>query len=179
MRNMSCNTSTPHDSQWFAIHTHLNQENRAEANLRAWKVETFYPKIKEHRCNQFSGAVTSLTKPFFPQYLFARFDTEVLHKVWFTRGVQSVVSFGPSPCPVDDDIIEFLRARVDDNNFVRVGEGLKPGDKVGVRGGIIDSLVGIFEREMNDAERVMILLETINFQGHIIVEKSSIRKMAR
>lgn len=177
---MNSNTSTPHNSHWYAIRTHVNQENRVEANLRVWKIELIYPKIKEYRRNQFSGAVTSLTKPFFRQYLFARFNAEqVLHKVWFTRGVQSVVSFGGTPCPVDDEIIEFLRARVDENNFVRLEEDLKPGDKVGLNGGVLENLVGIFEREMNDAERVMILLETIDFQGHLIVEKHSLQKIAR
>ena len=176
---MNTNTSTQQNSNWFAIRTHLNQENRAEANLRAWNVETFYPKIKEQRRNQFSGALTSLTKPFFSRYLFARFNVEqVLHKVWFTRGVQSVVSFGGAPSPVMEEIIEFFRARVDKDGFVRLGEDLKPGDKVVMKGGMLDSLVGIFEREMNDSERVMILLQTINYQGHVIVERSSIRKLA-
>ena len=172
------NTSTLENSQWYAIRTHLNQENRAAANLRAWDVEIFYPKIKEHRRNQFSGACTSLTKPFFSRYLFARFNVEqVLHKIWFTRGVQSVVSFGGMPSPVEDDIIEFFRSRVDKDGFVRLGEDLKPGDKVMMKGGVLDSLVGIFEREMNDSERVMVLLQTINYQGRVVVERSKLRKI--
>jgi len=176
---MNINTSTQQNSNWYAIRTHLHQESRANANLRAWNVETFYPKVKEQRRNQFSGALTSLTKPFFARYLFARFDVEkLLHKVWFTRGVSSVVSFGGTPTPVEDEIIEFFRARADKDGFVRLGEDLKPGDKVVMKGGILDSLEGIFEREMNDSERVMILLQTINYQGHVIVERSSIRKIA-
>jgi len=176
---MSSNTSTLPDSQWYAIRTHVNQENRAEANLRAWNIEIFYPKIKEQRRNQFSGALTSLTKPFFSRYLFARFNAErVLHKVWFTRGVQSVISFGGNPSPVDDEIIEFLRTRVDTNGFVQLGDDFNPGDKVMMKGGVFENLVGIFEHEMNDSERVMIMLETINYQSHIIIERSSIRKIA-
>ena len=176
---MSSNTSTVQDSYWYAIRTHLNQENRAEANLRAWNVEVFYPKIKEQRRNQFSGALTSLTRPFFSRYLFARFNADkALHKVWFTRGVQSVVSFGGAPSPVDDDIIDFFQARVDKDGFVQLGEDFNPGDKVMMKGGVFDNLVGIFERRMNDSERVMILLQTINYQGHVIVERTSIRKIA-
>jgi len=172
-------SSTVTNSHWYAIHTHLNQENRTEANLKAWNVETFFPKIKEQRRNQFSGALTSLTKPFFPRYLFARFDLkQLLHKVWFTRGVQSVVSFGGSPSPVDDEIIEFFQIRTDKDGFVRLGEDLKPGDRVMIKDGLLNSLVGVFEREMNGSERVMILLQTINYQGHIIVERDSIRKVA-
>ena len=172
-------TAPVSNPRWYAIHTHLHQENRAEANLRAWNIQTFYPRVKERRRNEFSGAITYITKPFFLRYLFARFDLEQsLHKVWFTRGVHSVVSFGGPPIPVEDDVIEFFQARADDNGFVRLGEDLKPGDKVMMKGGMLDNLVGVFEREMNDSERVMILLQTINYQGRVIVEKDTIRKVA-
>ena len=177
---MHSNTAiTDNNSHWYAIRTHLNQENRAAANLRAYNIEVFFPRIKEKRRNQFSGAITFLTKPFFGRYLFARFNVEqLLHKVWFTRGVQSVVCFGGIPSVVDDNIIEFLQARTNSEGLVRLGEDLKPGDKVIMNNGMLDNLVGIFEREMNDSERVLILLETINYQGHVIVERSSLRKVA-
>jgi transcriptional antiterminator RfaH len=168
------------NTHWYAIHTHVHQENRAEANLRAWNVETFYPKVKDQRRNEFSGAVTYLTKPFFPRYLFARFEVhQLLHKVWFTRGVESVVSFGGAPTLVEDEVIEFFRAGADQNGFIKLGDDFKPGDKVVMNGGMLDSLVGVFEREMNDSERVMILLQTINYQGHLIVARNSIRKVVQ
>lgn len=177
---MSINTAiADNNSRWYAVRTHLNQENRAEANLRAWNVEIYYPKIKEKRRNEFSGAVSVLTKPFFPRYLFAKFDVEkLLHKVWFTRGVQSVVTCGGSPSVVDDEIIEFLQTQTNSDGFVQLREDFKPGDKVVMKNGVLENIVGIFERETNDSERVMILLETINFQGHMIVERSALRKVA-
>jgi transcriptional antiterminator RfaH len=172
-------STTVTNLQWFAIHTHLHQENRADANLKALNAETFFPKIKEQRRNQFSGAITVFTKPFFPRYIFVRFDLkQLLHKVWFTRGVQSVVNFGGSPIPVDDEIIEFFQMRMDKDGFIQLGEDLKAGDKVMINGGLLNSLVGVFEHEMADAERVMILLQAINYQGHLVVERNSIRKVA-
>ncbi|HKU77532.1 MAG TPA: transcription termination/antitermination NusG family protein [Pyrinomonadaceae bacterium] len=172
------NSQTIGKSQWYAIHAHLHQEHRADANLKAWNVETFYPRIKSKRRNEFSGAITYVTKPFFQRYLFGRFPELWLHKVWFTRGVESVVSFGGTPIPIDDEVIEFIRTRVDKDGFVKLDVDLKPGDKVVMRGGMLDSLEGIFEREMNDSERVMVLLKTIKYQGHIIVAKDSIQKVA-
>ena len=166
-------------SLWYAIHTHLHQETRAEANLEAWHVGTFYPKVKSKRRNEFNGAITYITKPLFPGYLFARFELgQLLNKVSLTRGVASVVSFAGTPCPIEDEVIEFIRQRADNNGFVQLDEPLKPGDKVVMKGGMLDSLSGVFEREMNDSERVMILLQTISYQGHIIVEKNSIQRAA-
>ena len=172
------NGQTVCKSEWFAIHTQLHQENRADANLRAWNVETFYPRIKSRRRNEFSGAIIHVIKPFFQRYLFARFPQQLLHKIWFTRGVKSVVSFGGTPCPIDDEVIEFFRSRADEDGFVKLGEEPRPGDKVVMSGGMLDSLEGVFERAMNDSERVMILLRTIKYQGHIIVAKDLIRKVA-
>jgi transcription antitermination factor NusG len=163
---------------YYAIRTHLQQENRAEANLRAWGVEVFYPKIKEHRRNEFSGAITSWTKPFFSRYLFARFDVDqLLSKVWFTRGVHSVVCCDSIPSIVDDEVIELLKRRVDRDGFVQLGD-LKPGDKVVMKRGALDNFVGVFERETNDRDRVVILLDTIAYQGHLIVERDAIRRVA-
>lgn len=172
------NTRTVQNCCWYAIHTHLKQEKRAENNLRAWNVETFYPKTKERRLNQFSGAATYRIKSLFPRYLFARFSVDqLLHNVRFTRGVQSVVSFGGIPIPVDDEIIELFQLRTDDEGLIQISEQFKPGDKVVMKSGILNNLVGIFEREMNDSDRVVILLATINYQGHVLVERDSIRKV--
>ena len=174
-------SSSVHNFHWYAIRTHLQQETRAEANLRAWNVEVFLPRIKEIRRNEF-GAISSWTKPLFPRYLFARFNVDqLLHKVTFTRGVQGIVSFDATPSIVDDEIIDLLKMRVDSDGFIKLGSDLKPGDKVVMtKGGVFDSLVGVFERETNDSERVMILLDTIKFQGHVthlIVERDAIRKV--
>jgi len=177
---MSINTAiAENNSHWYAIRTHFNQETRAETNLRAWNVESFFPKIKERRRNEFSGAISFLTKPFFPRYLFAKFEVDrFLHKVWFTRGVQSVVNCGGSPSVVDEEIIAFLQTRTNSDGFVQLREDFKPGDKVVMKNGVLENLVGLFERETNDSERVMVLLETINYQGHVIVERDALRKVA-
>src|SRR5215216_116169 len=109
-------SQTPH---WYAIHTKAKQEDRAVSNLIAWHIETFFPRLKESRCNEFTGQPTPLVKPLFPGYVFANFDAStMLHKVWFTRGVHSVVSFGGSPVPVSDEIISLIRSRIGQDGFV-------------------------------------------------------------
>jgi transcription antitermination factor NusG len=92
--------------------------------------------------------------------------------------VECVVIFGGTPTPIDDEVIEFIRTRAEKDGFIKLGEEFKPGDKVVMKGGVLDSLEGVFERETNDSERVMILLKTIKYQGHIIVAKDSIEKVA-
>jgi transcriptional antiterminator RfaH len=159
---------------WYAIHTHPKQEERAESNLKAWLVETFSPRYRQRRYNQYTSQPSQLIKPLFPRYIFARFvASELLHKVRFTRGVHSVVSFGKEPIPVDDELIQ---ARRSEDGFIRIGEELKAGDHVMIKAGHFKGFTGIFERSMKDADRVMIMLQTVGYQPHVVVEKEHVMK---
>ena len=164
-------------SRWYALKTKPNQEDRAVRNLTAWHVETFSPKFKARRLNQFTGAATYVTQSLFPRYIFARFSqSDLLHKVCYTRGVHSVVSFGGKPAPVDDEIMEILKVRVDDDGLVRMGEELQIGDKVVIQTGPLKSLIGIFERELKDSNRVAILLSCVSYQGRVVLDREQLGK---
>jgi transcriptional antiterminator RfaH len=163
---------------WYVIHTHPKQEARADLNLRAEGVETLYPKIKERRYNQFTGSLSFVTKALFPRYIFARFAAKKSHGIYYTRGVHSVVRFGPSPARIDNDVIELIKSRMDETGLVNINEELSAGDKVVIKNGPLKSFMGIFERQINASDRVMILLTAINYQGHIFLEKESVEKIS-
>lgn len=167
--NLSC---------WYAIHTKPRQEDRADSNLRAWRVETFAPKIRERNYNTYTGKATFVTKPLFPRYIFARFmASNLLHKVYFTRGVQDVVCFGGKPCPINEDIIRVIKSRRATDGYIHMGENLQPGDKVIIGEGPLQSFAGIFDGYYKDEERVSILLTAVSYQSRVIVERQSIRKV--
>ncbi len=152
------------DRQWYAICTHVKQEERAYHILQASNVESFNPKIKESRRNQLTGALTYITQPLFPRYIFAKFNVrEQLRQIRFTRGVRNVVCFGNNPAVVHSDIIAIVRARIDQNGFVKVSNDLKPEDKVVIDAEPLRNLIGIFEREVSGSERSMILLSAIAY----------------
>jgi transcription antitermination factor NusG len=174
-------TATP---RWYAVHTKVQEENRAAYNLQAWRVETFHPKIREPRYNQFTGKPVYTTKSLFGRYIFARFDADtLLHKVCHTRGVHSVVSCGRSyPISIDDKIIELIQSQVGADGFVKETT-IKPaeiefnfGDEVRIKDGPLRDLIGLFEGNINETDRVKILLTTINFQGSAVVERGLVQK---
>ena len=161
---------------WYAIYTKPREEYRAESNLRAWNVETFAPKAKELRYNKLTGEFDCLTAPLFPRYIFARFDADqMFHKIYFTRGVHSVVMVGNKPAPVDDKIISTIRSQIADDGLVRIGNDLKPGDKVVVKDGSLKGLTGIFKRNITNTDRVMILLTTVTYHANLIIARQDIR----
>ena len=163
---------------WYVIHTLLKQEDRAYSNLRAWGVDAFLPKVGEARRNPFTGELSRVVKPLFPRYLFTRFNlNDSLHKVRYTRGVHSVVSFGKHPIQVDDEIMEIIKSRTDDDGFVRLDDGIRVGDEVKIIDGPFKGLLGVFERHIKGAERAMILLKTITFQARVEIQKDCIEKL--
>src|SRR5918998_4014752 len=111
--SLSDNPVMSNTPRWFAIYTNGKQEVRAFHNLQAWGLESFNPMIKEYRRNQFTGIASFVSRALFPRYIFARFVPTLMHKVTFTRGVQRIVSFNDEPCPIDDEVIAFLQARVE------------------------------------------------------------------
>src|SRR5262245_53951393 len=99
--------------RWYAIHTHPKQEDRASSNLRVLGVPIFNPKIRERRYNEFSVIPAYVTKSLFPRYIFARFKLKDLcHKVRFTRGVFSIVSFGDEPISIPEEIIGLIQSNI-------------------------------------------------------------------
>lgn len=165
------------EPRWYAIHTHPQQEERAAANLRTLKIETFAPKLKERHFHPYTGKPLFKTQLLFPRYIFARFVCAgMLSKVSFTRGVRAVVHFGNGPVPVQDEIIELIRSRIDEDGCFIRHENFKCGDKVTFSDGIFRNLNGIFEREVKAKNRVILLLETLSYQGRIEVDSELVQK---
>ena len=79
-----------------------------------------------------------------------------------TRGVHNVVCFGDSPARISEEIMESIRAHVDQNGFVKVDP--RRGRSV-ISVGRLRNLREIFERQVKGSERSMILLTAIVYQG--------------
>ncbi len=166
------------DPSWYVIQTHPKQENRAEANLNFWQVETFFPKMRESRLDRVSRTRSWIIKPLFTTYMFARFSaSQMLHKICFTRGVRKVVSVNGHPQPVSREIINLIRSRVSESGFVRIGESFRSGDKVVIKNGPLKELIGILEEDFNDDKRVSVLLAAVNYQTRVVIDKELIQKV--
>ena len=164
---------------WFVICTHSKQEDRAYYNLLAARVECFNPRIQECRRNQFTGSIRLAAKPLFPRYIFARFNLRnSLRTVRYTRGVLTVVSFNLKPAPIDDEVIDLMKARVGKDGFLNIGAALSPGDKVRIKDGPWRAVIGVIEQNTHPSERVQILLTAINYQGRLMIERQFVEKIA-
>jgi transcriptional antiterminator RfaH len=165
--------------RWYVIHTKPKQEVRAASNLRAWNVETFTPQIRERRYGQYPLKPTSVIKPLFPRYIFAKFDIDKMyHKVYFTRGIHCLLCFGDGPVAIDDEVISLIQSQSGSDGFIQIGEELKLGDRVMIKDGYLKNLVGIFDEKVKDNDRISILLTTISYQSRVIVNRDMVKRIA-
>jgi transcriptional antiterminator RfaH len=165
----------PDRRRWYVVQTKPRQDVRAESNLRRWNVQTFAPKVREVRRSA-GGETSYRVAPLFPNYLFARFDADVLTaKIRLTRGIQRVVGFGEYATPVDDAIVRLIQEQIADDGFVRARD-LQPGDAVEIIDGPLRSFVGVFERRTCARDRVVILLTTIGGHQRVQVAEAAMRK---
>ena len=154
---------------WYAVKAKRRQETHAERSLQMHGVETFYPQLMQSKVIRRKRQ--TITGPLFPGYLFAKFHFEEQHRaVSYARGVQKVVKFGDTPAIVDEDIIEAIRSRVRDGYVTVPTPTFTPGQKVCIREGPLQGIEAIFEREMSDQERVVLLLRSLSFPARVIVD---------
>jgi len=91
--------------------------------------------------------------------------------------VHSVVSYGATPALVDNRIISTIQSRVGEDGYIEIGQSLTPGDKVIIEDGPLKDFIGVFERETGDVDRVMILLQTVSYQAHLVIEREILKKI--
>lgn len=89
-----------------------------------------------------------------------------------------MVSFNGKPVPIDDDVIAYFKSLINKNGFLHIGEVLKPGDKIKIKSGPWQELVGVVERNLTASERVLILMTSINYQGRLTVDKDMVEKLS-
>jgi transcriptional antiterminator RfaH len=156
-------------THWFAIHTKPCKEDVAMFNLRRAQLEVFLPMRKLDVRNGQSPA----TRPLFPGYLFARFrPASHLHLIQFARGVRRVVSLGGIPIPLEEEIIESIKTRMGGQGCVELEPShVKMGDRIVIEDGPLRGMRGVFEKEQNDKARVILLLQRIEYQARVLIEK--------
>jgi transcriptional antiterminator RfaH len=145
----------------------------AERSLQRLGVEVFQPLV---RVTPPAGASRRpVLRPLFGGYLFARFAAnEFLEMVRFAPGVSYVVSSGRIPLPVEPEVIDAVRSRLDEDGYFRLQPAhFTPGQRVLIDQGPFAGMVGEVEREWDNGRRVAILLEAIH-RARVLVERDAV-----
>lgn len=162
--------------KWFVINTKPQKEFVVEKLLTDAGILIYNPKYKKI----LKGNGKIKIKPLFPCYEFVYFDFPSHYKlIKYTRGVKKILENESGPIPVHPQIIEEIKSRERDGfiEFTYLRKEPRIGDKVEIIDGPFKGLQGIFERETSETERVIILLNTINYQARMMIEKEKLTRI--
>ena len=159
-------------SDWFIISSKPKQEFDAERNLRTLDIPVYLPvynkKVKKNRIK-----VDRVT-PLFSGYLFAQFDIhDSYQKVRYTRGVKTILGRNEYLWSIADEKIQDIKSR-EDNGLVRLRkreDHFRKGDRILIDEGDFEGWEGIFQEELPDRERAIIMLTNIQFSSKLILPK--------
>lgn len=150
--------------RWLVMRSKPNREDALHQELKARKIEVFYPKIRVQPVNPRSRTY----KAFFPGYLFVHVDPDQtgfsdLNWVPFSQGL---VSFGDDVSEVPEHLVQKIQKQVLAINSAG-GEqllGLRHGDRVDITSGPFAGHEAIFDLTLPGQERVRVLLEFLSHQ---------------
>ena len=159
--------------RWYVVSTKPRNEERAASNLVSGGIEVLAPKLKIRKFRE--GKFVQVIEPMFPGYIFVRFHpVEEFRMVKYARGVKTIVHFGGRIVPLQDEMIDFIRARLDNGVASVKKSKIQKGEKVLIKDGPFKGLSGIFESELEGKERVAILLDGVNYCAKMEIDRDLI-----
>jgi len=155
---------------WYVINSKPKKEFQVERLFTEAGFEIYTPKYIQDK----------QIKPFFPGYQFLNFEyPEQYRLVKYTRGVKRIIGNESGPITVSEEVIKQIKAR-EVNGLIELEKfGLEPdvGDEIEVMEGAMKGLRGVFQKELTDKERVIILLNYVSYQGTLVIEKKKLKKV--
>jgi len=155
--------------RWFVVSTKPKNEDRAAGNLTSGGIEVLAPKLKVKKYKD--GKFIYVVEQMFPGYIFAKFHPiDDFHLIKYTRGVRTIVHFGGKIVPVHDEMIAYIRNKLEDGVATLEKKQFKKGAKILVKEGPFKGISGIFEKELEGKDRVMILLDSVKFSLSVEID---------
>ena len=159
--------------RWYVVNTKPRNEDRAAMNLLNGGIEVLAPKLKFRKYKE--GKFVLVVEPMFPGYIFVRFHPiDEFRMVKYARGVKTIVHFGGQIVPLQDEMIEFIRTRLENGVASIEKQKIGKGEKILIKNGPFKGFGGIFESELDGKERVAILLEGVNYCAKMEIDRDLI-----
>jgi transcriptional antiterminator RfaH len=146
---------------WYCVRTHNKHEHIAAAHLqRLPSVEVFNPQLRLMRCTR-RGRFCN-TEPLFPNYLFARFDLDLLlERVSCTPAVKFVLRFGGRLPEIPDTVIEELRQQLAEVSSHVLTDAPVEGEEVEIATGAFVGTKALVTHVLPAGQRIRILLDVM------------------
>ena len=161
-------------SRWYLAQIKPNSAAIAMRHLARQGFQVWLPceDVTQKRGDRF----VTRRRPFFPGYLFVRFDPD--HGLWRsingTQGVNKLVSHGATPAAVPDALMDDLMDRFTPEGVLRAASELHVGETVSVVQGPFAALLGKVIRLEAD-QRAWVLLDLLGGRQPVAISTAKLR----
>lgn len=158
---------------WYCVQTKAKREpllaNYLEESLG---LETYLPQVKVKKVIRRVKKTVSL--PLFPRYLFCRFDlANSFRAVRYSPDSLGLVTRSGLPIEVQNSVVESLRSTEGELLVSQLfDDTLKAGDSVHVLAGPLQGMMGTVLRDLNQGNRVAILMSLLNSDVKVEIDRS-------
>ncbi len=158
-----------HHSHWYAVQTRPRHEKKLATELAQKGICTFLPLVSDIR--QWSDRRVRIDLPLFSCYLFVNIvaTPESRVAVLQSYGALSFVGRGKEPIAVPETQIDHVRRLVASKVPFAAHPFLEIGQRVRIRGGVLDGIEGILERRKG-RDQLILSVQTIQRSLSISVE---------
>lgn len=145
----------PEGPNWYAVHTKARHEKRVAAQLEEKRVRAFLPLLRQ--IHSWSDRRCEVEIPMFSCYAFVHMAQTVEErlKVLRTPGVLGLVGCERQGTPIPREQIESLQTAIRGNVPIFPHAFINAGRRVRIRGGSLDGVEGILERQGADQSLVV------------------------
>jgi transcription antitermination factor NusG len=155
------------DRNWYAVYTVPQHEKSALKQLDMREIESFLPTYETVRVWK-NRQRMKLILPLFPTYLFVHINSRERAKVLQSPGVLQIVGNSRESVSLPDSEVEFLRSDFS-RQRIEPYRDLVIGEKVRIKSGVMQGLLGTLVRKSNSL-RFVLTLELINQHAAIQVD---------
>ena len=167
----------PEGPRWYVVQSRPHKELYAATNLQNQEFRTFLPQIS--KTVRHARRTKTVLAPLFPRYLFVSLDLarDRWRSVRGTFGVSCLGMDGDRPRPVPQGLVEQLIATTNETDGVDFRERLTLGQSVRFLTGPFAEKIGRLVN-LDDAERVAVLLEILGAERQIAVAPEALMPVA-
>lgn len=146
---------------WYVMQSKPQKERLLNSQLSINQIESYLPLVKTR-----NRTGRSITKTFFPGYMFVRLDLTArgISDLNWIPGSRGLVSFGDQPASVPDHFIQQLKNKLEDLNTKQKTRmhNYRQGDIVTITTGPLEGYRAIFNQYLPDKDRVRLFLDMLS-----------------
>ncbi|MHB8338541.1 MAG: UpxY family transcription antiterminator [Ignavibacteriaceae bacterium] len=161
---------TSNDKSWFALYTKSRSEFKAAEEIHSVGVEYYLPSIT--RVRQWSDRKKKITEPLLRGYIFIFADErERMISLEQESVVRCIFDFG-RPAKIPEWQINNLRLFLNGQSDFLVNEGLIPGEKVLIKDGPFEGVIGTILDKGNE-KSIAVSIDLLNRSIVALLPKDS------